>query len=173
MSTLARTLLALLALSTGALAAIAGSPRPAPAADEVEASELAGWIRDRRPGLFVLDARSAAAFDRDRLPGARRLADVVPDALHTGAIVVVYADRRVDDAVVESLRGPPGARRVLRLHGGVEAWNEDVLFPVIRADASAARRRAFEPRAQLSRYFGGSPRVLEPGATPSRSRRGC
>ena len=57
----------------------------------------------------------------------------------------------------------------------MRAWNDEVLFPQLRRDASAPQRRAFEARAQLSRYFGGSPRVIEPGAQTqrSRSRRGC
>ena len=175
MNTLARTTLMLLALSSGALAAIVGDPRPSRAADEVAPVELAEWIRDRRPGLLVLDARTAPSIERDRLPGARPLAGVDAAVMSASAIVVVYADKRVDDATLEALRRRASPHRVLRLHGGVAAWNTDVLFPTIRADASAAQQREFVPRARLSRYFGGAPRVLEPGtsANRARSRLGC
>jgi len=168
----ARVMLALLALVTGALAAIAGTAAPPPAADEVTAAELAQWIRDRQPGLLIVDVRSAEAFDRDRLPGARLLADIDANALRSADTVVVYADARADAAV---LRGMSNLPRVLRLHGGIAAWNEEVLFPVLRADASARQQRDFATRALLSRYFGGSPQLLDPGASPARgrSRRGC
>lgn len=161
-----------LALVAGSLAAIASSVAPPPAADEISAVELAQWIRDRRPGLLVVDARAAEAFDQDRLPGAKLLADVDADAIGSADTVVVYADARADAG---ALRGLSNAPRVLRLHGGMSAWNEDVLFPVLRADASERAQREFGARASLSRYFGGSPRLLDPGAAPvrGRSRRGC
>jgi len=168
----ARAALALLALVLGSLAAIAGSVAPPPAADEVSAVDLAQWIRDRRPGLLVVDARAAEAFDRDRLPGARLIADIDADALRSADTVVVYAEAGVD---ATALRELSNVRRLLRLHGGIAAWNEDVLFPVIRADASERQQRDFAARAALSRYFGGSPRLLDPGASPARgrSRHGC
>ncbi|HET7062713.1 MAG TPA: rhodanese-like domain-containing protein [Rudaea sp.] len=168
----ARTMLALLALVTGTLAAIAGNVVPPPAADEVSAVDLAQWIRDQRPGLLIVDLRTAEAFDRDRLPGARLIADLDADTLRAADSVVVYSDARADGA---ALRGLSNVPRVLRLHGGIAAWNEEVLFPVIRADASARQQRDFATRAMLSRYFGGSPRLLDPGALPARarSRHGC
>lgn len=170
-----RTTLALLALCAGALAAIAVSPEPTPAHDEISAVELAEWIRARRPGLRLLDTRSADAMQRDHLPGAQSAADVGLGALRADDTLVVYADRRVDEATVTALRRKWGPQRVLRLHGGVEAWNDAVLFPVIRSDAPARQQRQFVRRAQLSRYFGGAPRVLDPGAAADRrrSRRGC
>ena len=172
MNSRSRAMLALLALVAGTLAAIAGGTDPAPAADEVSAVDLAQWIRDRRPGLLVVDARAAEAFDRDRLPGAQLLADVDADAIGSADTIVVYADTRADAGALRQLSNAP---RVLRLNGGIAAWNEDVLFPVLRADASERAQRDFTARALLSRYFGGSPRLLDPGATPARgrSRRGC
>ncbi len=165
-------MLALLALVAGTLAAIAGNVAPPPAADEVSALDLAQWIRDRRQGLLVVDARAAEAFDRDRLPGARLIADVDAAALRSADTVVVYADARADAAAPRELANVP---RVLRLHGGIAAWNEEVLFPVLRADASERQQRDFATRARLSRYFGGSPRLLDPSAssTRGRSRHGC
>lgn len=168
MKTGARLLLAAIASCAGALAAVAGSPAPPLARDEISAIQLAEWIHARRPGLVVLDARPAESMQRGRLPGARAVAEFEADA---GATIVLYGDRGTDG--VPAWRGP--ALRVLRLRGGIEAWHRDVLFPVVRADASEAQRRQFESRARLSRYFGGSPRVLDPGAeaNPVRSRRGC
>jgi rhodanese-related sulfurtransferase len=163
--------LVLLALAAGTLAAIAGGIDPPLAADEVSAVELAQWIRDQKPGLLVIDARTAEAFDQDHLPGAKLLADIDADAIDAAQTVVVYADVRADAGGLAHL----DALRVLRLHGGMAAWNDDVLFPVLHADASERTQRDFIARAVLSRYFGGSPRLLDPGAMPvrGRSRRGC
>lgn len=171
MSVVARSVLAFAALAVGALAAVAGNPQPPLADDEIAAVDVAAWLRDRKEGLRILDARTVDAFDTDRLPGAQPLADAAPGA---GDIVVVYADRDVDSGVADALRRQSGAR-VLRLRGGLRAWSDEVLFPVIRDDASARQAERFEARAALSRYFGGTPRRLEPGAVVgrTRSRRGC
>jgi len=167
-----RAVLAALALVAAAFAALAGDVAPPPAADEISAVDLALWIRDQRPRLLIVDARSSEAFDKDRLPGARLLEDVAADALTSADTVVVYADSSADAA---ALRGLSRAPHVLRLHGGMAAWNDEVLFPVLRADANARQQQDFAVRARLSRYFGGSPRQLDPGASPARgrSRRGC
>lgn len=167
-----RSIAALIALVAGGFAAIAGDVRPSPASDEVSAIELATWIRDRRPGLLVLDLRSPEAFERNRLPGAQRWPDVAAGAIDAAGTIVVYADAQADASL---FRGSAGTRDVLRLHGGVEAWNEDVLFPALRAGAGPQQQRDFMRRASLSRYFGGTPRVLDAGAAPVRSgsRRGC
>lgn len=168
-----RSVLAVLVLCAGGLAAYVGTPQPPLAADEVSAEQLARWIRTRHPGLQLLDTRGLEAMQGDRLPGALAANDV--DAIAPGDIVVIYADGRIDEQTVETWRQRLSVPDVLRLHGGVEAWNTDVLFPVLRSDASARERRAFEARAHLSRYFGGVPRLLDPGASGerTRSRRGC
>jgi rhodanese-related sulfurtransferase len=167
--------LALLALVAGAAAAISGSPLPAPARNEVSAVDLATWIRARQPGLLVVDARAAAQADEGSVPGALPLAEIEAGRLGEGATVVIYAEAEVEAGVVAALQRQSAAPRYLRLHGGYKAWREEVLFPVVRSDASAAQLRRFEQRAQLSRYFGGSPRQLDPGVAvaQARSRRGC
>jgi len=170
------TLLVLLAIVSATLAAMSGSVAPPPAADEVSALDLAQWLRARRPGLLLVDVRTAEAFDADRLPGARLLADVDTAALRQAETVVVYADASADAGALHGISNAPSSvPHVLRLYGGIVAWNDEVLFPVLRADASARQQREFATRALLSRYFGGSPRLLDPGAAPTRgrSRRGC
>lgn len=167
MSALHSTLV-VLALGLAALTAIAARPEPPLARDEVAASQLAEWLRARRPDLRVVDVRPMGASSRERLPGAEPFEEFVAEA---SATVVVYGEDVLDAAPAL----PGRAAQVLRLRGGVAAWNRDVLFPTIRRDAPPRQQRAFAARAQLSRYFGGSPRVLDPGAQADRprSRRGC
>ncbi len=175
MSVVMRATLAVVALLAGTLAAISGSEQPALASDEVSAVDLAKWIQERRPGLLVLDARPGTAFEQEHVPGARPLLGVDVDALRRAEIVVLYAVASLDADVVEARRRHAAGPRFLRLHGGIAAWHQQVLFPVLRSDATAAQRQRFRGRAALSRYFGGTPRRLETGQSParSRSRGGC
>ena len=172
MSARVRGVLIALALASGALAAIAGSPQPRLAHEEIAAVDLAQRLRDAEPGLLVLDARRDAAVREERLPGALPLHEADAARVAAATLVVIYDDG--DGLAADRARTAVGAN-ARRLRGGLRAWHADVLFPVVRSDASARRRQEFETRAALSRYFGGTPRRLEPGETidRARSRRGC
>jgi rhodanese-related sulfurtransferase len=170
-----RPLMAGLVLSAGLLAGLVGSAEPPLSKDEISALDLARRIADHQPGLQLLDLRSQAEFDADHAPGAMLIAQWAASSPSGGETLVVYAERSIDaDAVREQLP-VSNQRPVLRLRGGFQAWSDQVLFPTLRADATAAQRRAFDEQARLSRYFGGSPRVLGPGLSvdKARGRRGC
>ena len=167
--------LAILLLSAALFAALAEQPRPAIADDEVSALQLAEWIRQRHPDLLLIDAQTQAPSDQRALPGAHALAGLDSDSLEAHRLVVIYAVDDFDPARAQALRKRWNRPDLLRLHGGLRAWNEHVLYPVIRADASARQQADFVRRAELSRYFGGSPQRLDPGAAArgGRSRQGC
>lgn len=165
--------LVLLALAGGAFAVVAEHPQAPLASDEISAPELAQWLRERREGLLLVDLRTDAE-SADGIPGARRAAAVERAELAQGT-VVVYAGRSVETAALAAWREAEGVPVYRRLRGGLAAWQRDVLYPLLRADASPQQRRGFSERAALSRYFGGTPRQLAPGEAPPqpRSRRGC
>lgn len=171
-----RAVLAGLALIAGVLAGVVGNHKAALSGDQISAVNLAQRIVNHQPGMQLLDLRTRAEFDQDRLPGAVLLSalnDSLPAEVSTW---VVYANHSVEPEEFRPLIQRLGGREVLRLHGGLQAWSDEVMFPHIRSDATAVARREFETIARLSRYFGGSPRVLalgEVAAGQKRSRRGC
>lgn len=168
------TLLAALGLIAGGLAAVTGSSERPLSAEEVSASQLATWLQRRQPRIHLLDLRSAERYAQQRLPGARQSASLAELKLAPDEILVVYAAQQLDAAQSHALQQRFGGQ-YRQLRGGAQAWSNEVLFPVIRSDATPSQRSAFAARAKLSRYFGGSPRVLQPGASSAhqRSRRGC
>lgn len=173
MKTLHR-LLVLLALAGGAFAVVAKNPQAPLASDEISAAELAQWLRERREGVQLVDLRADAEAE-DGIPGAQPAAAVGRTAIARAGMVVVYAERSVETKALAAWRETAGVPVYRRLRGGLAAWQREVLFPVLRADASPEQRRRFSERAALSRYFGGTPRQLAPGEAPPqpRSRRGC
>src|SRR5262245_19699488 len=112
-------------LACGALVAgDSGAKQPAAQTERtVDAVELATWIRDRRPGLRILDARSQGAFEAYHIPGAEHSAS--PDK--TDETIVVYLD---------------GNRYILR--GGLDAWLSDIMNPRLPANASRAQESMYE-----------------------------
>jgi rhodanese-related sulfurtransferase len=168
-----RRALALTALVAAGLAAWVGEPssRPAaaPAAGEVSALTVASWLHERAAGLRILDLRAPEAIAEGRLPRAepRTAADLASAAFDAGERVVIYGDDGfAASRVVASLR-ERGVDALL-LRGGYASWVGEVLSPEI--PAGAEHREPWRSTAELSRYFGGRPRVA---GAPARSWRGC
>ncbi|MEP6617683.1 MAG: rhodanese-like domain-containing protein [bacterium] len=132
-------------------------------ADHVTALELAQWLRDHKSGLRVLDVRSDSEFADFHIPGAEhvalsRLASLKPAG---GETIVLYSEGGAHAAQGWVLLRALGFREVYFLRGGLLDWMDDIENPVRAANRTADS--AWAHQAELSRYFGGVPRV---GAVP-------
>jgi rhodanese-related sulfurtransferase len=192
--------LALIALSLGALAVLAGSPRRnanaldiealarevQTEADHVTAIELARWIRDRKSGLRVVDLRDSVDFDQFHLPLAERmpLNRLVSAPFSSTETIVLYSGGGAHAAQGWVFLRARGLKQVFFLRGGAAEWLDEVLNPVLPAVAPAAARARLDSIGALSRYFGGVPRrtdsivdlpqVQSPKTTAAQVRgRGC
>ena len=173
-----------LALSAGVLAvlaAISGSPHRSASGtldvaavaraieredDHVTAVELAQWIRDRKPGLRVLDIRSDTAFAAFHIPSAERVPLAALAAMRpvAGETLVLYSEGGAHAAQGWVLLRSLGFSSVYFLRGGLLDWMDDVMSPALaEATGNATSDSARAQLAALSRYFGGVPRV---GAVP-------
>ena len=150
-----RRILAIAAAILGVLALIAGTPNRQPGnlatrqPSQITAVELAEWIRDRKPGLRVIDLRPEAAFDEYHLPRAERV-----DSLASMQF-------KPDETIVVVSGGAVTNHDIYVLQGGVRAWIDEVMNPTITADATPAARAAYDRASVVSRYFGGVPRIVD------------
>ena len=144
--------------------------------DHVTALELAQWIRERKPGLRVLDVRSDSAYDAYHIPSAERmpLGALVTLAPKDDETLVLYSEGGAHAAQGWVLLRSSGHRHVYFLRGGLLDWMDDVMSPALASDSSRTRVAA------LSRYFGGVPRAgvvplpVTAGSAVARvRRRGC
>lgn len=156
----------------GAAAALAGSPYRrtidvaelarvvSEHADHVSAIQLAAWIRARRPGLRVIDLRSASEFDAFHIPGAEHipLERLVATRFAADETVVLYSELGVHGGQAWVFLRAVGHRHVYFLRDGLHEWLDDVMSPVLADDATPEARAAFASIADLSRWFGGAPR---------------
>ena len=177
--------LAIAALALGALAAVSGTAMPnAVSPSSISALELARWIRNDKAGLRVIDVRDSQAFETFAIPSAERvsLGRVEGKDWQAGETVVVYGD---DEAVATqaavALRRA-GVRNALVLHGGVVEWARTIASPVLPSNPSPEEAAASREIAEMSRWFGGVPRVGDAHSTGADSlraslarirRRGC
>jgi rhodanese-related sulfurtransferase len=162
------------ALALALLAPFAGSPYAARHAtidvaslaatvareeDHVTALELAQWIKDRRPGLRVVDVRSAAEYAAYHVPRAEHLSlDSLANVSFRGdETIVLYSEGGAHAAQAWVFLRALGYKRVFFLRGGVYEWLDEVMNPRL-SDTTPAGRDAFARAGVLSRYFGGVPR---------------
>jgi rhodanese-related sulfurtransferase len=172
------------ALVLGSLAALAGTPDRARNArldveslaravehedDHVTAIELAEWIRDRRPGLRILDIRSSGEFEALHIPTAERVAltDLSTTPFRRDETIVLYSEGGAHAAQGWVFLRALGYKRVYFLRGGLREWLDEVMTPTLQATANDSSRKAFARVSDLSRYFGGSPRVGAASSSPA------
>ena len=184
-------ILAILALVLAGVAAVAGDT-PAPGGPgEITALDLARAIRETPDGILILDVRDAAAFEEFSVPRARlveggaaaesvleaaRAAGAAPDDL-----IVIAGGQGADARPGWLALRREGHRRVHWVRDVLGSWLDEIVSPVLPPDASDREREAWDEQADLSRYFGGFPRIATredaSGGTTDRlrraKRRGC
>ena len=120
----------------------------------VDALQLAAWIREGARDLRVLDLRNRSAYETSHVPSAEPADFARLDTLASreNTTVVVYSDDDVRDAQASANLAARGHAHTYVLSGGMDAWMDDVMAPVLRGDSA-------DYVAALSRYFGGAPRT--------------
>jgi rhodanese-related sulfurtransferase len=173
----ATRVLALVALASGALAVVAGRPARGGGSldvarlaqiveheeDHVTAIELARWIRDRHPRLRVVDIRDSADFESYHVPGAERLdlehlvtAQFTPDQT-----IVLYSGGGAHAAQGWVFLRARGLTKVYFLRGGLDEWMSEVINPQFPRNATPRERVEIDSVRALSKYFDGSPRIVD------------
>ena len=175
--------LGLLALALGALAVFANvAPSPVVKVnakelltsverreDHVTPGDLAAWIIEGRADYRLVDIRDAKAFAEYHIPTAENvpLATVADGALGRTDTIVLYGEGGIHAAQAWMVLKGKGYTRVYTLLEGLDAWRDEVLFPVMPQSPTAEDQARFERAVQVARFFGGQPRAAAaPGAAP-------
>jgi rhodanese-related sulfurtransferase len=129
--------------------------------DHVTAIELAQWIKDRRPGLRVVDVRAKADFEAYHIPTAENvsLESLASAGFRPDETVVLYSEGGAHAAQGWVFLRALGLEKVFVLREGLFEWLDRVMNPTIPGDASDEARSEFGRTAALSRYFGGVPQI--------------
>jgi rhodanese-related sulfurtransferase len=129
--------------------------------DHVTALELAQWIKDRHPGLRVVDVRSPADFNAYHIPTAEQIdiAHLVDTPFRVDETIVLYSDGGAHAAQGWVFLRALGLRHVYFLRGGLYEWLDDVINPTLSANPTDSARAAWATVSSVSRYFGGVPQT--------------
>lgn len=129
--------------------------------DHVTPRLLAAWIVEGRADYRLLDLRSEQDFAEYHIPTAENVSvSALPEfPLLANEKVVLYSEGGIHAAQAWMLLRAQGHTAVYTVLGGLDGWKEEVLFPVMPADATSQQVARFEQVAALARFFGGQPRV--------------
>ena len=139
------------------------------AEDHVTPAELAAWIVEGRTDYRLVDIREEKAFADYHIPGAQNvpLATVLDGALGRTEKIVLYGDGGIHAAQAWMVLKGRGYTQVYTLLEGLEAWKDEVLFPVMPQSPTPEQQSRFERAVQVAKFFGGEPRAAAaPGAAP-------
>ena len=172
------------AVVLGVVAAVAGSAALDHNQGRVDAIELAQWIRDRHPDVRIVDLRSTSAFDDYHVPTAVRIPfeSLRGTTFSADDTIIVYGSDEKQAAEAQRLLQTAGFPRVYVLRNGLIGWIDDVMNPTLASGSSPEAKAAFVKTREISRYFGGVPRVDVSPATGTSAgsssvqrvrRRGC
>jgi rhodanese-related sulfurtransferase len=92
--------------------------------DHVTANELAQWIHSRKPGLRIIDLRSADEFAKFHLPNAERIAiEALPSKqFRQDDTLVLISEAGGHAAQAWVFLQALGNRNVYFLRGGIDEW---------------------------------------------------
>src|SRR5512141_260130 len=101
--------------------------------DHVTPAELAAWIIEGRGDYRLVDVRDAKAFAEYHIPTAENvpLATVSDGTLGRTEKIVLYGDGGIHAAQAWMVLKGQGYPRVYTLLEGLDAWKDEVLFPVV------------------------------------------
>jgi hypothetical protein len=139
------------------------------AEDHVAPAELAAWIIEGRADYRLVDIRDEKAFAGYHIPTAENvpLATVLDGALGRTDKIVLYGDGGIHAAQAWMVLKGRGYTRVYTLLEGLDAWKDEVLFPVMPQSPTPEQQARFERAVQVAKFFGGQPRAASaPGTEP-------
>ena len=129
--------------------------------DHVTATDLASWIVEGRADYRLIDLRTGQEYAAYHIPTAENvpLTGLADYPLLRNEKIVLYSGGGIHSAQAWMLLRAQGYEAVYMVLGGLDAWKDEVLFPVLPADADAKARAQFERAAQVAKFFGGEARI--------------
>jgi rhodanese-related sulfurtransferase len=168
--------LAFIAITLGIVGLFAGSPYRGSKAtidtkemalivgkevDHVKVDELADWIIKNRSDFRLLDLRGEKEFAAYHIPNAENvpLASLETYLLQRNEQIILYSEGGIHSAQAWFLLRAKGFKGVYILSGGLDEWNDKILFPRIPEKPTADELKNFEKMKEVSKFFGGLPQI--------------
>jgi rhodanese-related sulfurtransferase len=135
--------------------------------DHVTPVELADWIIRGATDYRLIDLRHPEEYAQYHIPTAENvpIAQLPDYPLGRNEKIVLYSEGGIHSAQAWFLLKAQRYPGAYILFGGLEGWNDDVLYPTAPPHPSPQEAAAFERAIQVSRFFGGTPRAAADSTT--------
>lgn len=141
-------------------------------ADHVTVQELAERIIAGATDYRLLDLRDEAAYAAYHIPGAEHVSitELTDYPLLRNEQIMLYSGGGIHASQAWFLLKAKKYPAVYTVLGGMNAWEDEILFPQLAADASPDAVAAFAKTQEVSRHFGGTPSIAGETAAASMER---
>lgn len=128
--------------------------------------ELAEWLISKKTGFMLIDIRSPKLYGEYYIPTAVNIQpeSIIDLNIPKSQKIIIYSDDNLQSAQTWLLLKSKYYKAVYMLKGGISAWRDQILFPVIPDSIATEEQAKYRKLTEISKYFGGSPRVLTQGA---------
>lgn len=130
--------------------------------DHVNVDDLADWIIKGKSDYRLVDIRSEKEFGNYNIPGSENIpiSGLLDGNLSRNEKIILYSEGGIHSAQAWFLLKAKEFKNVYILRGGLDEWNDLVLFPKLSANATEQEKARFEILSAISRYFGGTPQLV-------------
>lgn len=131
------------------------------AVDHVKVEELADWIIQGKSDFRIIDLRTEKEFAEYHIPGAENIPmqTLEKSNLMKNEKIILYSEGGIHSAQGWMILKAKDFKGAYILFGGLEEWNEKILFPKISENATPEQIAAFEKTKEVSKFFGGTPQT--------------
>lgn len=129
--------------------------------DHVKAEDLADWIIQGKVDFRIIDTRSEKEYGEYHIPEAENIpvAELDKADLLKNEKIILYSEGGIHSAQAWMILKAKGYKGVYILFGGLDEWNEKVLFPKIPENPTPEQLSSFEKMKEVSKFFGGTPQT--------------
>jgi rhodanese-related sulfurtransferase len=129
--------------------------------DKINVTDLADWIIKDKSDFELVDLRSEEKFNEYTIPNSQNIpiTQLSSADLLRNQKIILFSDDNIDAAKAWFILKSKKYNGVYILDGGLEAWNEKVLFPKAPINGNKDELTQFEKMKEVAKYFGGQPQT--------------
>ncbi|MFA3782674.1 rhodanese-like domain-containing protein [Melioribacteraceae bacterium 4301-Me] len=127
----------------------------------ISVNDLAEWIIKGNSDFVLVDLRDSKSYSEYNIPTSIniRLNELLNSNLLRNQKIILYGNDDITAAQAWFILRSDGYKNVYILNGGLEAWKNKILFPVLAQNANTEEKAEFEKIKEISKFFGGTPKI--------------
>jgi 3-mercaptopyruvate sulfurtransferase SseA len=127
----------------------------------ITVEDLADRLIQKKADFVLIDLRDEAKYNEYNIPSSinSKAININSLGLSKTQKVILYSDDNLQAAQAWFLLKSKNYKGVYMLSGGMAEWKSKILFPEISENATAEEKATFAKIAEISKFFGGTPRI--------------